>query len=925
MATILPTQRCLIPCLGSEADFDALHNELKKRGMGLIVDIVPNHMGVNESSNQWWLDVLENGPSSQYAHFFDIDWTPVKRELENKVLLPVLEDQYGRVLEAGKLQLVFEDGAFFVSYYDFILPIAPRTYQPLVQAAIEHIAEHVAEDDEALLELQSILTAIGYLPSRMEQHPERLAERLREKEIIKRRIATAYTTRTAVQQAIDVTVDIFNGIPGEPRSFDLLDGLINVQPYRLAFWRVAAEEINYRRFFDINELAAIRIEEPDVFEATHQLILEKVAAGQITGLRIDHPDGLWNPPVYFQHLQARYQEAFGSERGLYVLAEKILAEHESLPEDWQIAGTTGYDFLNIINGLFVDRRRRKAFDKIYDTFIGPHPLIDELIIDKKKMIMRRALVSEMNALSHRLQRIIEKNRRYRDFTLYGLTATLREVMACLQIYRTYITEARHVSERDSFYVDAAVAEARRRNPELSTTLFTFIRDTLLLRNINEFNEEDRDDVVEFVMKFQQICGPVMAKSVEDTAFYIYNRLVSLNEVGGHPEEFGTTRAAFHQHNLTTQRDWPHTMLASSTHDTKRSEDVRARINVISELPDEWRSAIRRWSKVNAKHQVEVNGQLVPDRNDEYLLYQTLIGAWPLGPQNTEQFAAFRDRIVAYMQKATKEAKVHTSWVNPNEAYDQALCSFIEGVLDRQRNRGFIHDFLRLHRRIAYYAHFNALSQTALKLTSPGVPDIYQGNELWDWSLVDPDNRRPVDYEHRRALLDAIKNAHASASFAQQLLETIDDGSIKMFLTYRALQLRRVEPALFARGSYELVRPHGAQEHFVVAFARIYEDRELLVVVPRLVVGLTDGIEQPPLGEDVWGDSTLELPEAMQSRSFRNLLTGATLHVASDQQNPRLALAEVFKDFPVALLLNEHTAPNLWQPPLPKRVKRSSST
>ncbi len=923
-----PTQ--LNPALGTPADFDALCAALKEHGMGLLVDVVPNHMGINEQTNQWWMDVLENGPSSAYAHYFDIDWSPVKRELENKVLLPILEDQYGIALESGKLSLQFEDGAFVVYHYSLRLPIAPRTYQPLVEQAIALLSAEVDAEHEALLELQSILTAIGYLPSRMEQDPERLVERTREKEIIKRRLAAAYESYPEVHAAIDQTIDIYNGQIGQPESFDKLEALINAQPYRLSFWRVAAEEINYRRFFDINELAAIRIEEPDVFSATHALILDLVAQGQITGLRIDHPDGLWNPPDYFQQLQAAYRAARGGSGALYVVAEKILAQHEELPEGWLIAGTTGYDFLNMANGIFVDRRRRKTFDKIYDSFIGPHQPLDDLIIDKKKMIMRRALVSEMNALSHRLQRITEKNRRYRDFTLYGLTATLREVIACLDIYRTYITESREVSERDQYYVRRAVAEAKRRNPETAGALFDFIGDTLLLRNLDEFRPEDRDDVVEFVMKFQQITGPVMAKSVEDTAFYIDNRLVSLNEVGGHPEEFGTTVSMFHRHNSLMQREWPYTMLTTSTHDTKRSEDVRARINVLSELTDDWKTALRRWSRTNARFKVELDddGAVAPDRNDEYLLYQTLLGTWPLGPLNTEQFAAYRERIVAYMQKATKEAKVHTSWVNANQAYDDAVRSFIERVLDRQRNRGFIHDFLRLQRRIAYYGHFNALSQVALKLTAPGVPDIYQGNELWDWSLVDPDNRRPVDYEQRQAALDALKHAHASPSLAQQLLEGIDTGWIKLFVTQRILQVRRHVAALFNRSDYQPLQAVGERERHVLAFLRQDEQHSMLVLVPRLVVGLTDGIEQPPLGEEVWGATQLELPEQLAGTTLFNIMTGATLAVPK-QTPPTLPVAQLLQDFPVAVLVDLQTQRQLPEPTAPKpprrRTQRAAST
>ncbi|HYF62373.1 MAG TPA: malto-oligosyltrehalose synthase, partial [Herpetosiphonaceae bacterium] len=632
------------PVLGGEEAFLSWSAALREHGMGLVVDLVPNHMGIGERSNQWWMDVLENGPSSTYADYFDIDWTPIKRELENKVLLPILGDQYGVVLEAGQLRLVYADQGLFLDVYGTPLPIAPRTYEQVLAVMLEILAEELDAADANLYELQSILTAISYLPPRTERDRERLTERNREKEIIKRRIAALLEECPPARAALDRTITLFNGTVGDPRSFDRLDALIDAQPYRLAFWRVASEEINYRRFFDINDLAAIRIELPEVFNDTHALTLRLVAEGHINGLRIDHPDGLWNPAVYFRQLQESAlrqrlaaehdpeeldgaataamddlcQENWSRTDGgspaswpLYVVAEKILSETEPLPRDWAVHGTTGYDFLVQVNGLFVDSRHAKAFDRIYARFTGAEVQFPALVSSSKKMIMLISLSSEINALSHQLNRLSEKNRHFRDFTLNSLTFALREVIAAMSIYRTYITSIESVSERDQRYVEEAVREAKRRNPRTAHSIFDFIRDTLLLRNVDDFSEQDRSDMLAFVMKFQQITGPVMAKSVEDTAFYVYNRLVSLNEVGGHPDHFGLSVREFHRHASERASIWPHAMLATSTHDTKRSEDVRARLNVLSEMPEQWREALRRWSRLNQPRKRQADGAALP--------------------------------------------------------------------------------------------------------------------------------------------------------------------------------------------------------------------------------------------------------------------------------------------------------------------------
>ena len=940
----------LNPALGGVAAFDDLASELVAQGMGLIIDVVPNHMGIDDPRNLWWSDVLENGPGSSYAPFFDIDWNPASISLRDKVLLPVLGDQYGVILERGELKLSFEEGVFALRYWDHHFPIAPDSFDALLGHRLAQLSAELGDEHADLQELQSIITAVGYLPARGETARERIAERNREKEIIKRRLAALYTGSPGVRDTIDATLADYNGDPTAPGSFDMLDALINRQAYRLAFWRVATEEINYRRFFDINDLAAISVERPEVFQATHRLIFELLSAGKASGLRIDHPDGLWNPPAYFRQLQEGYLLAWAAARlasddetlpanladqvhrwveravlepasqpgdhprwPLYVVAEKILSADEPLPEEWAVDGTTGYDMLNDLNGIFVDPASARRFDQIYADFLaydgerlGPYA---DLVNARKKQIMLVALASEVNALSNLLDRLSEKTRRYRDFTLNSLTFAIREIIAALPIYRTYIDGPQGPHPRDSAFINAAVEEAKQRNPRTASAIFDFIGATLLLSNLADFAEEHHDEVLHFVMKFQQISGPVMAKGVEDTLFYGYNRLVSLNEVGGHPEHFGTSVEHFHQRNSYRMRRWPHTMTATSTHDTKRSEDVRARINVLSELPREWRTMLGRWSRQNARKKIGT----WPTRNDEYLFYQTLIGIWPepeLSAVDAEPLApnpAFSERIIEYMLKAAKEAKVHTSWVNPDAEYDGALREFVQRTLASARRNPFLASFLPFQRRVAYFGRLNALSQALLKLAAPGVPDIYQGCELWNLSLVDPDNRRPVDYALRQVCLAQLKAREADEdrlALVAELLENAFNGRVKLYVTWKLLELRRTQPQIFAEGDYRPLTAHGLKAANVVAFARAAASSQAIAVAPRLVVGLTGGVERLPLGDEVWGETWLELPQLQAGEALRNLFTADLLHVDKRDGVAGLPLSSVLAHFPVALLIRE---------------------
>ncbi|MGF1581332.1 MAG: malto-oligosyltrehalose synthase [Gemmataceae bacterium] len=918
--------------LGGSSGFENLSAELRRHEMGLVLDTVPNHMGIG-SSAPWWMDVLENGPSSSFAIYFDIDWRPVNPNLENKVLIPVLGDQYGSILESGQIQLEYLEGGFFIGYYEHRFPVAPGTYSSILEYKLEDFTELLGEDHADVQELHSIITAVRYLPETTETDPEAVAEKNREKEVIKRRIATLYQGCSEFARSLDETLRAFNGRVGDVSSFDMLDDLLDQQTFRPAFWRVAMEEINYRRFFDINDLAALRIEHPEVFEATHHLFLDLLASGKANGLRIDHPDGLWDPTEYFFYLQKTYtirriqkrldleeipdsleaeveqrfaQEASSPERTtwpLYVVAEKILAESEPLPNEWSVHGTTGYDGLNAINGIFVESSNSSAFDVLYSRFLGEPSDFHEIVQSSKRRIMEASLSSEINSLSHLLDRVSERNRRYRDFTLNSLNLAVREIIACLEVYRTYITGYDEVSLRDRNYIERAVAEAKKQNPRTAAPIFNFIRDTLLLKNLSDFSEEDQKQLVHWVMKFQQITGPIMAKGVEDTSFYVYNRFVSLNEVGGHPDKFGVSLEDFHKQSVERFERWPHSMIASSTHDTKRSEDVRARLNVLSEIPDEWESAIQRWSDFNSEKKFQLEKIVAPSRNDEYFLYQTLVGAWPAHAMTQEELPAFRKRIAEYMQKATKEAKVHTSWVNPNGDYDGAVWEFVHRLLPDDLDDPFVTDLVGFLRRVAFYGFFNSLSQLTLKLTVPGVPDIYRGTELWDFSLVDPDNRRPVDFDHNQQILADLRHRvqqsqHHLVAVVDELLRSVSDGRIKMYTMFRLLELRRGVRRLFSHGEYVPASVVGEKARHVCAFLRVLKSRGIVVAVPRFLVHLTDRREEVPVGGRHWRNTWVILSEVRAGHKLRNIFTNQMVEVKQYGLRPALPAAEMFAHFPV---------------------------
>ncbi len=901
--------------IGSEEEFTGFAETLKQHDMGLVVDVVPNHMCITHPSNLWWWDVLENGPSSDYSSYFDIDWNPPKPELANKVLLPFLPDQFGLVLESQSIRAVYEAGAFFLDCQGTPYPLAPRSWILLLEKVLGKVEPQLAPTDDRLLELESILTALSYLPPREHTDLAKVRERQREKEIIKRRLAAlvegSEVTRTAL---IEVLINI-NGYKGDPHSFDQLERLLDEQAYRLSFWRVASDEINYRRFFDINDLAAIRVENPDVFATVHRIPFALIQKGLVSGIRIDHPDGLFDPLGYFQDLQAQATlpgddsgngSGNGVRRRLYVAAEKILVKDEELRPGWAIEGTTGYGFLNLLNGLFVDGSRKRVFQRLYRQFTGWSQTYSDLIYESKRLAMQVSMSSELNVLSRRLDRISEQHRRSRDFTLESLRDALREVIVCFPVYRTYIrADTQQPDEQDEYYIRSAIQTAKRRNPATSASVFNFIQSLLLLKDPDSIGDAERAERRLFVMRFQQLTGPVMAKGLEDTAFYRYCPLLSLNEVGGSPETFGISTISFHGKNAARRTSWRNAMLASSTHDTKRSEDVRARINVLSEIPADWYRSIRAWERLNQEKKILVAGEPVPSANEEYFLYQTLLGAWPLKPMSSEEHAEFVARIHTYMEKALREAKVHTSWVSPDTEYEAAFHGFLDTILDPSTGKQFLDQFGPLQATVAKAGIFNSLSQTLLKIGSPGLPDFYQGTEVWNFSLADPDNRRPVNYDPLRALLAQLRIAESEnpVELVDRLVADPADGGLKLYVTRCALRLRRDCRALFAKGNYEPLRTAGEKHKHLVAFARSFRATTVLVLAGRFFAVLGAYL-RPPVGEECWGNTEVVLRKRLPARPYRDVFTGQTVSPTGRNGDLVLPVSKAFSHLPIALLIND---------------------
>jgi (1->4)-alpha-D-glucan 1-alpha-D-glucosylmutase len=804
--------------------------------------------------------VLANGAESPSARFFDIDWNPFKAELRRKLLLPILGDQYGQVLDRGELRLALVDGRLVLHYFDNQLPINPQNI-PELQGLAETSAESAAK-----------------------------------------------------------VIAAFNGTPGDARSFDRLHDLLEAQCYRLAYWRTAAHEINYRRFFDVNTLAGLRVEDPHVFEAIHRLLAELLREERVTAVRVDHPDGLFDPARYFDHLQDLAAQAWGVERRpgtrvLYVLAEKILSGRERLPHGWQVSGTTGYNFLNQVNGLFVHPGNARRMRRMYGRLTGRTQSFDDLLYEAKRLIMDTAMASELTVLAHMLDRIGETNRKSRDFTLNSIRDMLVEVVACFPIYRTYVNEHGWAPE-DRAALERAIGQARHRNPAMESSIFDFFREVMLPRDPADvpaagperrggYPPADADEAaarLRFAMKFQQYTGPLQAKGLEDTAFYRNNLLLSLNDVGGDPSRFGLAAADFHAMNQQRRHDWPYEMTATATHDTKLGEDVRGRIDVLSEMPAEWEREAANWMRINKSARTIVDGEPAPDRNDEYRFYQAMLGVWPSGGRPGDDLVP---RLKGYMIKAVKEAKLHTSWLNPNDQYENALTTFIERVLAGSHARKFLPAFLPFQQQVARCGVVNGLAQVVLKIASPGVPDFYQGTELWDFNLVDPDNRRPVDFLRRAQMLDTVDAVLALPADARRgalgrLIDALPGGGLKLLITAAGLRLRAAQPDLFLEGDYLPLDVESMVDGRAVAFARRGAEGVALAMAPHLAAPLMTSDRPLPTG-DVWRTSRVLLPSELATLTFTDVFTGATHRPVTSGSGSWLFVGQILDVLPVALL------------------------
>ena len=890
------------PELGGEEGLRALIDAARAHDLRIMIDFVPNHMSANAGANRWWWSVLENGPSSPFAKYFDIDWDPLYEELKHKVLLPILGDHYGATLESAVLQLELVQGTIQLRYYDHVLPLNPRQLRLLLSHDVDRLARELGGDAPELTEFRSVIFHLEHLPVYTDTDPAQMTDRRREKEVAAARLAVAIDRWPRIRQHVEDNIRLFNGRVGEPSSFDLLHQLLEAQPYRLASWRTAVHEINYRRFFDVNELAGLRPEDPEVFEAMHALTTRLLREDAITGLRLDHIDGLFDPAAYLRALHA----ACGDARP-YIIVEKILSPGERLNDEWLVHGTTGYDFLNDVNGLFIDEANGDRFRRVYTTYTGDTANVRDVTYQAKRLIITRSMASELNVLAYELNRISERNRQWRDFTLASLQEALREVVACFPVYRTYVSRTGW-SSFDEECVDRAIGEALRRNPALEPTIFQFIRHLLLPSRARDVDDGEFERRVRFAMKFQQYTGPVEAKGVEDTAFYRHAPLLSLNEVGGEPAAFGVSVAAFHEHNAHRQDAWPLAMLTTATHDTKRGEDARARLNVLSEMPDAWRTSLMRWRRLNAAVR-SAAGAEGPDPTDEYFFYQTLLAVWPAG-RAWRPDDPLVERIRNYLRKAMREAKTHTSWVNPSLAYEDAVLRFIDATLGDEGSAAFRRSVGAIARRVAHFGMLNSLSQLVLKLGSPGVADFYQGSELWDLNLVDPDNRRPVDFAERRRALDALAplldepTAANHAAALRRLLERWPNGHVKMFTMVQGLRLRRRLSDVFLFGSYRSVEATGARAPHVVSFVRQRGPCQVLVVAPRLVAALLRRGGRLPIGAAVWRDTALTLPTASRALEWRNVFTGETL--ATTEPDVAVPVADALASFPVGLFVAEAT-------------------
>lgn len=862
----------LNPELGGELAFRRMVERLAETGLGQILDFVPNHMGAGGADNPLWLDVLEWGQDSHYAGWFDIDWEPEHRYLRGKLLVPFLGGQYGEELERGCLELKFdaEQGSFAVwAYGVHKLPICPLHYQSVL--------------GDANPALERLGDAFAGLAEWRPQVGRRASE-------LKERLAALVAEDADAAAQILKAVARFNGEAGELESWKELDTLIAAQHWRASHFRVAADDINYRRFFNINDLAGLRMELPAVFERTHKLLFRLLREGVLSGVRIDHIDGLFDPKTYLRALREN-----ASHPQFYLVVEKILARHECLPADWPVQGTTGYDFVNQVMGVLIDPAGEEAFTRAYAEFTGTARAYPDVVRQCKRWICDNEMSSELNVLARQAARVARQNPRTADFTRHVLARGLKEVVAALPVYRIYVDEDGPAIDGERRYLDWAITLASHRRTNIDPSVYAFLHK--LLSGDIAFTPHtgfNRSSALRCAMGFQQYSGPVMAKGVEDTAFYRYNRFIALNEVGGDPDQFGLPLSAFHNANAERVKNWRHGMLATATHDTKRGEDTRARLAVLSEMSDEWLRQVQTWSRLLRARLGDVERRAPPDRNDEYLLYQLLVGTWPveLLGQNPdgELFRAYAERVNATMVKSLREAKVQSSWAAPNTAYEGAMLGLVSAALDTSGAGSFLTNFLPFVSEVARFGASNTVTQTVLKLTVPGVPDIYQGAELWDFSMVDPDNRRPVDYGLRARLLEEVSSAFGRdrRRAMSEFMQSWQDGRFKLAIIATLLNYRREHEPLFRDGEYVPLTAQGSGTDQVCAFVLRAADDVIVVATARHPVRF----ERQSLARD----TLIPLPEEFGRFAWRDLLSGAQYRPAK-----QLPADQLFSVMPAAVL------------------------
>jgi (1->4)-alpha-D-glucan 1-alpha-D-glucosylmutase len=875
----------LNPELGSEQEFASLIDQACRHDLGWLQDIVPNHMAY-DGQNHMLMDVLENGEASRFKDYFDIDWNHPYENLKAKILAPFLGEFYGDCLEKGEISLYFGQNGIGIRYHEMRFPLSIESYGDVLTHNLARLRKRCGAGDLDFIKLLGVLYALKNIAPKEES-----GERADQIVFIKQMLWELYCHNGEIQEFIDSNVNRFNGVPGKPETFNLLDSLLAQQWYRLSFWKVAAEELDYRRFFNINELISLRVEEEKVFRHTHALAVKLAREGRFTGLRVDHVDGLYDPLGYLQRLRREAGE-------IYLIVEKILGFEEELPGQWPIEGTTGYEFLNFVSGMFCARQQRRRFSQIYSRFTGLEDSCSALMSDKKRLIIGKYMAGDIEGLAYLLKSVSSRNRHAADITLYGLKRALVEVLTFFPVYRSYVS-ADSFSAQDRCELGTAIARAKEANAGLLLEL-NFIERFLLLDFAAHLSAEEKARWTHFVMRFQQLTGPLMAKGFEDTTMYVYNRLLSLNEVGGDPDRFGVGVDEFHDFIQRRKERWPHAMNTTATHDTKRGEDARARINVLSEIPDQWDECLKAWSKINHGKKIKIKGQEAPDRNDEHFLYQTLIGSYPVSETGHTEFLP---RLCAYLVKAVREAKMHTEWLKPDLAYEQAFTNFVTSLLVPADSNRFLSQFAPVAKKIAHCGMYNSLGQTLLKITVPGVADFYQGTELWDLSFVDPDNRRQVDFAKRAQLLDNLKHSETEdrPELLRDLRQNWHDGRIKFYLTYKLNNFRRAYPEIMIDGDYLPLDVSGELGDRVCAFARRSGSAWAVAVTPRLI-GAAVFNGAVPLGGVFWRSTAVHLPKDAPAQ-WVNIVTGRHTEALAVGTGKVLPLQVALKEFPVALLFS----------------------